>query len=62
MKQVTTDPMMLADLRTPQPREVRLGLIDVRPIFGIVLDTVIDAANVVGRVQPLPKRSIRLHG
>jgi hypothetical protein len=37
MKQGTTDPMMLADLSPAQPREVRLGLIDVCSILSLVL-------------------------
>jgi hypothetical protein len=29
---------MLADFGTPKPREVGLGLVDVRPILSLVLD------------------------
>ena len=32
----------------------RLSLIDVRPVVSLVLDAVIDAAHVIGRVQALP--------
>jgi len=47
--------MMLADFGAPEPREVPLGLVHVRAVFGLVLDTVIDTAHVVGRVQALPR-------
>jgi hypothetical protein len=50
MKQVAADPVMLADLGAAEPREVRLGLVHVRAVFGLVLDTVINPAHVVGRV------------
>src|SRR5438067_744182 len=54
MEQVAADPMVLADFGTTQPRKIRFGLVDVRAVLGLVFDTVIDAAHVVGRVQALP--------
>jgi hypothetical protein len=53
-EQVTADPMMLADLRAAEPREIRLGLINVRAVLGLVLDRVVDPPHVVGRVQAFP--------
>jgi hypothetical protein len=40
MEQVAADPVMLADLGPAQAREVRLGLIYVRPVFCLVLDRI----------------------
>src|SRR5262249_1016348 len=49
------DPMMDAVLRAPQPREPAFGLIRVRAVLCDILDRVIDAAGVVGRMQHVPR-------
>jgi hypothetical protein len=38
MKQVTADPVMLADFGAAEPAEIALCLIYVRPVLGLVLD------------------------
>ena len=60
VKVAPADPVMLADLRPAQPGEIRLGLIDARPIVSCVFLTVVDPPRVIGRVQPFP--GVRLVG
>lgn len=62
MEQVAADPIILADFRAAEPREIRLGLVHVRAIFGFVLNTVIDTTHVVGCLQALPSvRFVRMN-
>ena len=57
----TADPMVLADLRAPQPGEKQLGLVRARAVSGLELDRMVDPPHVVGRMQTIPAAPPRRH-